>query len=271
MPELPEVETVKRGLEPVLKNTVIRRLTLHRPDLRVPFPERLSERLEGRCCLGLRRRGKYIWADFNNGETLVIHLGMSGSFTINPHKSRPHDHLVIETENGDKIVYNDPRRFGMFFIVTTGQEAAHSAFARMGPEPLGNEFNAPSLLHALKNRHTPVKVALLDQSVVAGIGNIYACEALYMAGISPLTKSSAITVEQANTLVTAIREVLNLAIASGGSSLRDHIQTDGTMGYFQHSFKVYGRAGETCGETGDIIQKIIQAGRSTFYCPAKQR
>lgn len=271
MPELPEVETVKRGLEPVLNNVVIKIITLNRPDLRIPFPERLSEIFEGRTCIGLRRRGKYIWADFDNNQTLVIHLGMSGSFTINPADNRPHDHLIIETTKGDRIVYNDPRRFGMFFIVTTGNEHDHPAFAMMGPEPLGNEFNAAILLKAFKNRSTPIKTALLDQNVVAGIGNIYACEALYIAGISPLAKSSTLKATHAEHLVQAIREVLNDAIHSGGSSLRDHRQTDGSMGYFQHSFKVYGKAGHTCPETGGVIERITQSGRSTFYCPAKQR
>ena len=271
MPELPEVETVKRGLEPVLLGETIRKITLNRPDLRMPFPERLAERLEGKRCLNLRRRGKYIWMDVEGGETIVIHLGMSGSFTINPQNVKPHDHFILETTTNNRIIYNDPRRFGMFFIVPTGEENTHPAFARMGPEPFANDFNADSLIAALKNKDTPIKTALLDQSVIAGIGNIYACEALYIAGISPLRKSRTIGHAKAERLVQALRTVLSDAIAAGGSSLRDHKQTDGTMGYFQHNFKVYDRAGHTCPETGGKIKRITQSGRSTFYCPQKQR
>lgn len=271
MPELPEVETVRRGLEPVLSGAIIDSLTLNRTDLRIPFPDRLAQRLAQTKCLQLRRRGKYLWLDFDNDETLVVHLGMSGSFTINPTTAKPHDHVIITTRAQDRVVYNDPRRFGMFFIVQTGQETAHPAFATMGPEPLGNDFHAACLMGKFEKRTSPVKTALLDQTVVAGIGNIYACEALYMAGIHPLRPCRSLSHDEVDRLVIAVRDVLQTAIEAGGSSLRDHRQTDGTMGYFQHSFKVYDRAGMPCPETGGLIERIVQAGRSTFYCPAKQR
>jgi formamidopyrimidine-DNA glycosylase len=269
MPELPEVETVKNGLEPVLSGSIIKKVRLNRANLRTPFPDQMVERLQNRRCQNLRRRGKYIWIDLDSNETLVVHLGMSGSFTINPKEVKKHDHVVIETEN-HKIVYNDPRRFGMMFFVKTGEEHHHQSFSKMGVEPLGNIFHADHLKAKLDNKKTPIKTSLLDQHIVSGVGNIYACEALYMAGINPTQQSCTLTLSQCENLVHAIKQVLKDAIESGGSSLRDHKQTDGTMGYFQHSFKVYGREGQPCPETGDIIKKITQSGRSTFYCPAKQ-
>jgi formamidopyrimidine-DNA glycosylase len=272
MPELPEVETVKRGLEPVLLGMVVKKLTLNRPNLRIPFPDDMALRIEDKKCINLRRRGKYIWMDMEGGDTLVIHLGMSGSFSINnTNDASPHNHVIFETERGDIITYNDPRRFGMMFFVKTGDEHAHKSFASMGVEPLGNDFHGGNLLSKIEFKKSPIKPALLDQSVVAGVGNIYACEALYRAGISPLKSCDKITVKQADLLVQYIRNVLNDAIESGGSSLRDHKQTDGTMGYFQHQFDVYGREGEKCRETGGVIKRITQSGRSTFYCPQKQR
>lgn len=270
MPELPEVETVKRGLDPVLSGATLQSIALNRPDLRVPFPDNMAKRLQGRQCMTLRRRGKYIWIDFDHGETLVVHLGMSGSFTINPPENKKHDHVILETDAGHIIHYNDPRRFGMFFIVPTGFEDTHSAFATMGPEPLGNAFHVDYLHGRFKTIKSPIKTALLDQSIVAGIGNIYACEALYMAGISPLRPSHDLTISECDTLTQSIISVLRDAIEAGGSSLRDHKQTDGSMGYFQHAFHVYNREGSICKETGDIIVRIVQSGRSTFYCPEKQ-
>ncbi len=271
MPELPEVETVKRGLEPVLTGSILTKVILNRPNLRYPFPDNMAQHLEGKRCLGLRRRGKYIWMDMDGDLTLVIHLGMSGSFTINSKQSSKHDHVIFETNQGDVITYNDPRRFGFMIFVETGNEHHHKAFKNMGEEPLGNHFHGDALRLKLKNKKSPIKTALLDQSVVAGVGNIYACEALYMAGISPLRQSDTLSKTAAQNLTDAIRTVLMAAIESGGSSLRDHKQTDGTMGYFQHSFKVYGQAGKICPETGGEIKKITQSGRSTFYCPAKQK
>ncbi len=271
MPELPEVETVKRGLEPVLTGSTFKAIELYRNNLRTPFPKNMVERLVGKTCTGLRRRGKYIWVDLDSCETLVVHLGMSGSFAINPNAPRKHAHVIFETNRGDRIVYHDPRRFGMMFFVLTGHEADHAAFAKMGPEPLGNHFHVDALMARIKHKKSSIKSALLDQTVVAGVGNIYACEALYDAGISPLRKCHRITKTQADHLVCCIRNVLNAAIQSGGSSLRDHRQTDGTMGYFQHGFKVYNRAGQLCVETGGVIKRVVQSGRSTFYCPAKQK
>lgn len=271
MPELPEVETVKNGLAPVMIGTKIKTLKVNRPNLRIPFPKNLRQDIEGQKCLALRRRGKYIWADFEGGKTLVIHLGMSGSFTINPKEQSKHDHVEIITDQNDRIVYNDPRRFGMMFLVDTGKENKHPSFEKMGPEPLGNAFNAPILIERLKNKKSPIKTALLDQNIVAGVGNIYACEALYLAGISPLKPANTIKGTRAERLVSAIKQVLDDAIQSGGSTLRDHRQADGTMGYFQHAFKVYDQAGQKCDETGGEIKRIVQSGRSTFYCPAKQR
>ena len=271
MPELPEVETVKRGLEPVWTGRRIQKLTLNRPNLRIPFGDDFHSRVEGKILQTLHRRGKYIWADLDSGETLVIHLGMSGRFGINPKTDTPHDHVIFQMESGVRVTYTDPRRFGMMFIVTTGSEHLHPAFAAMGPEPLSNDFHADYLYSALQKRSGPIKTVLLDQSIVAGLGNIYVCEALYDAGISPLTPANKITRAQIDMLIPIIREVLAKAIESGGSSLRDHLQVDGQMGYFQHHFKVYDRAREKCPETGGTIIRIVQAGRSTFYCPEKQK
>jgi formamidopyrimidine-DNA glycosylase len=271
MPELPEVETVMRGLAPHLTGKTVTKLTLNRKNLRYPFDLNMHQLIENRVCVGLRRRGKYIWMDMDNGHTLVIHLCMSGSFGINPKQSNKHDHVEFITEENTRLVYNDPRRFGMMYFVATGDEKSHPSFTKMGVEPLGNGFNATELRQKLKSKETPIKVALLDQSVVAGVGNIYACEALYLSGISPLKPASSIKGERLERLVQSIRRVLTDAIESGGSTLRDHRQTDGTMGYFQHNFKVYDREGDRCQETGGFIKKIVQGGRSTFYCPAKQR
>jgi len=271
MPELPEVETVKNGLEPYILGKTIHTLILNRENLRFPFDAKMHEWIEGHQCVSLRRRGKYIWMDMDNSKTLVVHLGMSGSFSINPTKTNKHDHVEFITDSGTRIVYNDPRRFGMMYFVDTGGEHAHPSFQSMGVEPLGNGFNADTLRDALKNKTTPIKVALLDQSVVAGVGNIYACEALYLSGISPLKAANTIKGNRLEQLVTSIKTVLMDAIESGGSTLRDHRKTDGTMGYFQHHFNVYGKEGEKCPLTGGLIKRITQAGRSTFYCPAKQR
>lgn len=275
MPELPEVETVKRGLEPFMQGKVIQSVCLKRKNLRIPFPPNLKNTVEGKQCLTLRRRGKYMAIDIDGGQSLIVHLGMSGSFRIitdpNAIQIKAHDHVIITMETGTTIIYNDPRRFGMMFTVLTDHENTHPAFAVMGPEPLGNAFNGEALIQKTKNKKSPIKTALLDQSVVAGVGNIYACEALYLAGISPLRPANTLSEEEAETLAAAIKTVLQDAINSGGSSLRDHKQVDGTMGYFQHRFNVYGREGEKCPETGDTILKIVQSGRSTFYCPQKQR
>lgn len=283
MPELPEVETVRRGLTPVMEGQVIARATVNRPDLRWPFPPDMAARLAGQTVTALRRRSKYILADLASGESLLIHLGMSGRMLVSgdplgrfvhdhpaPEK---HDHVVLDMEGGARITFNDPRRFGAMDLLPTMTAEAHPLLARLGPEPLGNTFNEPYLMGALKGRNTPIKSALLDQRIVAGLGNIYVCEALFRARISPLRRSGSLSGKRAAKLVPIIRAVLTDAITAGGSSLRDFRQTDGELGYFQHSFDVYGREGEPCRSAGckGHIARVTQAGRSSFYCPQCQR
>jgi formamidopyrimidine-DNA glycosylase len=283
MPELPEVETVRRGLVPVMEGQKIERADVNRPDLRWPFPPRMAERLAGQCVTGLRRRSKYILADLTSGETLLVHLGMSGRMLISgdplgkfvhdhpaPEK---HDHVVLHLENGARITFNDPRRFGAMDLVQTACAEIHPLLARLGPEPLGNAFNAPYLINALKGRNTPVKSALLDQRIVAGLGNIYVCEALFRARISPRRRAGQISASRISSIVPIIRDVLGEAIEAGGSSLRDFRQADGELGYFQHNFDVYGREGAPCRHEGCTAQiaRIVQSGRSSFYCPRCQR
>lgn len=283
MPELPEVETVRRGLEPAMSGAVIAHAQVNRPDLRWPFPDRMAERLTGQRVLALRRRSKYILADLASGETLLIHLGMSGRMLISgdplgqfvhdhPAPAK-HDHVLLEMANGARITFNDPRRFGAMDLIDTNQAESHLLLRNLGPEPLGNRFDGPYLAGALRGRNTPVKSALLDQRIVAGLGNIYVCETLFRAGISPLRRAGRISAARAAGLVPIIRDVLSDAIAAGGSSLRDFRQADGELGYFQHSFDVYGREGEPCrreGCTGTIRRKV-QSGRSSFYCAICQR
>ncbi|WP_417523453.1 bifunctional DNA-formamidopyrimidine glycosylase/DNA-(apurinic or apyrimidinic site) lyase [Marinovum sp.] len=283
MPELPEVETVRRGLAPVMEGEVMAQVAVNRPDLRWPFPERMAERLAGQKVLRLRRRSKYILADLGSGETLLVHLGMSGRILISgdplgrfvhdhpaPEK---HDHVVFDMANGARITFNDPRRFGAMDLMETARAEEHPLLAKLGPEPLGNQFGESVLVAALRDRNTPIKSALLDQKIVAGLGNIYVCEALFRTGISPRRKARQISAARAATLVPAIREVLTQAIAAGGSSLKDFRQADGELGYFQHSFDVYGREGEPCRTPGctATVARIVQSGRSSFYCPACQR
>jgi formamidopyrimidine-DNA glycosylase len=283
MPELPEVETVRRGLTPVMEGQVIARATVNRPDLRWPFPPDMAARLTGQRVVALRRRSKYILADLTSGESLLIHLGMSGRMLVSgdplgrfvhdhpaPEK---HDHVVLDMEGGARITFNDPRRFGAMDLLPTVTAEAHPLLARLGPEPLGNAFNEPYLVAALKGRNTPIKSALLDQRIVAGLGNIYVCEALFRAHISPLRRAGAISGKRAAALVPITRKVLADAITAGGSSLRDFRQADGELGYFQHSFDVYGREGEPCRSVGckGHIARVTQAGRSSFYCPQCQR
>ena len=283
MPELPEVETVRRGLAPVMEGQVIDLAEVNRPDLRWPFPERMAERLTGAEVLGLRRRSKYILADLNSGETLLIHLGMSGRMLISgdplgqfvhdhpaPEK---HDHVVFHMANGARVTFNDPRRFGAMDLMETATAEAHKLLAPIGPEPLGNAFNEAYLVAKLKDKNTPIKAALLDQRIVAGLGNIYVCEALYRAGISPKRRAGAISKARVAALVPIIRQVLQDAIEAGGSSLRDFRQADGELGYFQHRFDVYGREDEPCRkETCDgTVKRLVQSGRSSFYCGRCQR
>ncbi|WP_171212489.1 bifunctional DNA-formamidopyrimidine glycosylase/DNA-(apurinic or apyrimidinic site) lyase [Ruegeria sp. HKCCA5426] len=283
MPELPEVETVKRGLAPAMEGVVIERADVNRRDLRWPFPERMAERLTGQRVDGLRRRSKYILADLSSGETLLIHLGMSGRMTVSgdplgqfvhdhpmPEK---HDHVVFHMANGARITFNDPRRFGAMDLLPTATAEEHKLLSVLGPEPLGNDFHEQHLIEAFKGRNTPVKSALLDQGIVAGLGNIYVCEALYRARVSPRRKAGQISAQRVGAMVPIIRQVLREAIDAGGSSLRDFRQADGELGYFQHSFDVYGREGAPCRTEGcdAAIKRITQSGRSSFYCTQCQR
>ncbi|RMF41822.1 MAG: bifunctional DNA-formamidopyrimidine glycosylase/DNA-(apurinic or apyrimidinic site) lyase, partial [Alphaproteobacteria bacterium] len=256
MPELPEVETVRRGLQPVMEGRRIAAVELRRPDLRRPLPERLAERLTGRTVLALRRRSKYLLADLSGGETLILHLGMSGRLIIErpdadalmpgafhhaAERDTRHDHAIFTMEDGTCIVFNDVRRFGVIDLAPTAALDGHPLLAGLGPEPLGNAFSAEFLGDRLKGRRSPVKAVLLDQGVVAGLGNIYVCEALWRAHVSPFRPAGDLSAEEVARLVDAIRTVLNEAIAAGGSSLRDYRQASGELGYFQHSFAVYGR------------------------------
>jgi len=276
MPELPEVETVRRGLQPALEGRRLAEVVQRRPDLRFPLPERMAERLRGRRVLHIGRRAKYILAELDGGEVLIVHLGMSGRMTV--HRGAPppadrHDHVEFVTDEGVTVRFNDARRFGMMDLVAADALAAYPMLAGLGPEPLGNEFNEAALSAALAGRRTPVKAALLDQRVVAGLGNIYVCEALWHAGISPRRSAHTIPGARAARLVPAIRDVLEAAIVAGGSSLRDYVQASGELGYFQHAWRAYGREGEACGREGcgGTIRRIVQSGRSTFYCALHQR
>lgn len=283
MPELPEVETVRRGLAPVMEGAVIARADVNRPDLRWPFPPDMGPRLTGRRVQALRRRSKYILADLDSGETLLIHLGMSGRMLVSGdplgifvHEhpaAEKHDHVVFHMANGARVTFNDPRRFGAMDMMPTAGADTHKLLAALGPEPLGNGFSEPHLVAALRGRNTPVKAALLDQHVVAGLGNIYVCEALYRARIHPARKAGRISAARVASLVPIIRQVLTDAIAAGGSSLRDFRQADGELGYFQHAFDVYGREGQPCRTPGcqARIARIVQSGRSSFYCTSCQR
>ena len=283
MPELPEVETVMRGLAPAMTGAVVAQADVNRPDLRWPFPARMAERLTGQRVKQLRRRSKYILADLSSGESLLIHLGMSGrmlvsgdplgQFVHDHPAAEKHDHVVLHMDNGARITFNDPRRFGAMDLLDTATAAEHKLLASIGPEPLGNDFHEAHLIAAFAGRNTPVKSALLDQRLIAGLGNIYVCEALYRAGIHPARKAGQISKPRVASLVPIIREVLGAAIEAGGSSLKDFRQADGELGYFQHSFDVYGREGEPC-RTPDcpqVIKRIVQSGRSSFYCSQCQR
>lgn len=283
MPELPEVETVRTGLAPVMEGQVIARADVNRPDLRWPFPEGMAARLTGQRVERLRRRSKYILADLASGETLLIHLGMSGRMVVSgdplgrfvhdhplPEK---HDHVVFHMGNGARVTFNDARRFGAMDLMPTATAEAHKLLAVLGPEPLGNDFHEDHLVRAFSGKNSPVKAALLDQGIVAGLGNIYVCEALFRTGISPRRKAGQIAAPRVAALVPIIRRVLEDAIAAGGSSLRDYRQADGELGYFQHSFDVYGREGAPCRRPGcdGTIRRIVQSGRSSFYCAQCQR
>ncbi len=283
MPELPEVETVRRGLQPAMEGAVIARADINRPDLRWPFPENMAARLTGATVSTLRRRSKYILADLSTGETLLIHLGMSGrmlvsgdplgQFAHNHPAPEKHDHVVLHMNNGARVTFNDPRRFGAMDLLDTATASDHPLLAKIGPEPLGNGFNEDYFVDQLKNKKSPIKSVLLDQRIVAGLGNIYVCEALYRAKISPERRAGEISEPRIRSLVPIIREVLSDAIKAGGSSLKDFRQADGELGYFQHSFDVYGRESDPCRtpECRSVITRITQSGRSSFFCPQCQR
>ncbi len=281
MPELPEVETVKRGLAPYIEGQTINALRLSDKPLRAAPPNDVNAHVKNTQIIGTDRRGKYLLLSLSNNMTLIHHLGMSGSFRIEkePEKAinKKHDHIIYEFQSGGRIVFHDPRRFGMLFICDSESVETHKAFANMGPEPLGNPFNASILREALKNKKAPIKTALLDQTVVAGLGNIYVCEALFSSSISPLRLASSLSLTECEILTREIKNTLNKAIESGGSSLRDHIQVDGKLGYFQHTFSVYDKQGLPCsGCTCNIsktggVKRVKQAGRSTFYCATKQK
>jgi formamidopyrimidine-DNA glycosylase len=293
MPELPEVETVRRGLEPALVGQRIARAEVRRADLRFPFPDDLATRLTGRRVEALSRRAKYLLMDLDDGMVLIMHLGMSGSFRIEPieggdttpgvfHHARSklgaHDHVVLETAGGTRITYNDPRRFGFMLLAPRAELAEHKLLRDLGIEPLGNELDGALLSHAFAGKETSLKAALLDQTLIAGLGNIYVCEALFRAELSPFRKARTLAGTarpglRAARLAQSIRDVLNEAVAAGGSSLRDHIQTSGELGYFQHTFRVYDRTGQPCVRPGcgGTVQRRVQNGRSTFSCSSCQR
>jgi formamidopyrimidine-DNA glycosylase len=291
MPELPEVETIRRGLTPVLSNCRLIRVHARRGDLRVPLPRNFASRLAGRQIQTIRRRAKYLLLDLDAGETLIVHMGMSGRFTVHQpgfaatpgrfaHKvatdgtgEGKHDHILFETDQGARVVFTDHRRFGLMLLEKTHLLDRHKLFSGLGPEPLAESFTAALLNSLIERKKTPIKAALLDQRVVAGLGNIYVCEALFFARISPKRMASSVAGIRAHRLVPAIKGVLEAAVNAGGSSLRDYARADGELGYFQHQFSVYGREGQLCTRKGcrGSVRRIVQSGRSTFYCPVCQR
>ncbi len=279
MPELPEVETVRRGLIPRLVGRRITRLLQRRRDLRVPLPKRFAARVEGRRVLAIDRRAKYLLIRLDDGQTLIVHLGMSGRLTLHDAANAAaqplgrHDHIVIETDDHWQVRFNDARRFGLMLLVPNKDLAGHKLFRGLGPEPLDDGFDGQHLASRLKGRRTPIKSALLDQRTLVGIGNIYACEALYLSGISPRRLAHTVQGERAGRLAAALKEVLLRSIDDGGSTLRDHVQPDGELGYFQTRFKVYDRAGSPCPTPGcgRPVRRLVQSGRSTFYCAGCQR
>lgn len=289
MPELPEVETVCRGLAPHMEGRLINHVDQRRADLRFPFPKDFALRLQGREILAIDRRAKYILVRLDDETTWMIHLGMSGRFTVNQAPSHAssgqsghnsgwaiaekHDHVIVTLSDGGRVVFNDPRRFGFMDLIAAGEEDRHPSLKELGPEPLSDAFNADYFTERLRNRNSNIKATLLDQKIVAGLGNIYVCEALWRAGISPKRKAASVAGKRAERLVPIIKGVLQDAIAAGGSSLRDFRQADGELGYFQHQWDVYGREGEACGypDCGGTVNRLVQSSRSTFYCPKHQR
>ena len=288
MPELPEVETVRRGLAPVMEGERFAEVEVRRGDLRWPLPKGFAQRLNGKTVQGLGRRAKYLLADLSSGDVLLMHLGMSGSFRVGKDsapgtyyhersKSTAHDHVIFHMSNGATVTFNDPRRFGSMKLVSRARLEDEPLLRSLGPEPLGNEFDAAMLAKACAGKKTSLKAALSDQRIVAGLGNIYVCEALFRARLSPKRIASTIADrngkpnERAEKLVDAIKAVLRDAIEAGGSSLRDHRRADGSLGDFQHNFQVYDREGQPCPSCKGKIKRIVQGGRSTFYCPSCQK
>ncbi|WP_018235074.1 bifunctional DNA-formamidopyrimidine glycosylase/DNA-(apurinic or apyrimidinic site) lyase [Ensifer sp. BR816] len=296
MPELPEVETVKRGLSPTMEGALLVRAELRRPDLRFPFPENFAAAVSGRRIVALSRRAKYLMIDLEGGDVIVAHLGMSGSFRIEAGaepvapgafhqprgKDEKHDHVIFHLDGRSgpaRVIYNDPRRFGFMDLARRDTIAEHAFFRELGEEPTGNALDAAYLAARFAGKIQPLKAALLDQRIIAGLGNIYVCEALWRSGLSPKRAAGTLVDRRGRpkpaltALVEAIRAVIADAIAAGGSSLRDHIQADGSLGYFQHAFSVYDREGETCRTSGcgGTVARIVQAGRSTFHCPRCQK
>jgi formamidopyrimidine-DNA glycosylase len=293
MPELPEVETVRRGLEPAMVGARIVAVEQRRPDLRFPFPERFAERLQGQEITALGRRAKYLLADLSSGEVLIMHLGMTGRFLVNHNGTtfapgefyaeagaeRAHDHVVFRLSNGATIIYNDARRFGFMDLAPRAGLAESRHFRDVGIEPLGNELSGEAIAGLFRGRKAPLKAALMDQRLIAGLGNIYVCEALFRAGLHPEAPAGSLATPtgrpraKAHLLAEAIRDVLTEAVEAGGSTLRDYAQTDGSLGYFQHSFRVYDREGEVCVRPGcgGTVRRLVQGGRSTFFCPSCQK
>ncbi len=285
MPELPEVETVRRGLAPAMEGRVITRAITRRADLRFPFPEKFAERISGARLVRLGRRAKYLVAELSTGEALVMHLGMTGRFTVfaPSGRKRPgefvhdtgggekHDHVVFELDSGARVTFNDPRRFGFMDLWPVGDIGVYPAFAEMGPEPVSNAFSAAHLATAFAGKKAPVKAALLDQRVVAGLGNIYVCEALFRSGISPKRLAGTISAPRLERLATEVRAVIGEAIAAGGSSISDFAAADGSLGYFQHTFRVYDREGEACLACQRPVKRLVQSGRSSFWCSVCQK
>lgn len=295
MPELPEVETVRSGLAPFMEGETIEKAEVRRLNLRFDFPHLMAERLKGREITSLGRRSKYLLADLDDGQVLVVHLGMSGSFRviekeeahliadeafhIERGKRPKHDHVALHMSNGAVILYNDPRRFGFFDLIARAELADHAYFVKMGVEPVGNALSADHLAPLFANRKAPLKAVLLDQHVIAGLGNIYVCEALHRSGLDPrkpakeLVTKSGKPSKKLELLTEEIRSTIAEAIKAGGSTLKDHTKADGTLGYFQHSFKTYDREGEACTKEGckGTIERIVQSGRSTFFCPSCQK
>lgn len=281
MPELPEVETVRRGLTPVMQGRRIERLEVNRPNLRFPFPDRFRERVEGATITHMGRRAKFLVTELSTEDALIMHLGMSGRFTVNsaataefhhdPGSNPAHDHVVFHIEGGATVTYNDPRRFGFMELWPVADLANYPRIKDLGPEPLSNHFNAAYLDEAFQGKAAPIKAALLDQAMIAGLGNIYVCEALFRSGISPRRKAATVVGKRNTRLAPAINDVIAEAIAAGGSSISDFASASGELGYFQKHFSVYDREGAPCDECGKPVKRIVQSGRSSFFCGTCQR